>query len=247
MTTPPNRSSISLATSRPTISFIELERYPNSNEEAVVSDSSLSQGTTQSFRSTPASSFSNRQASPKPEHQAQALPPVPENVHTAVTGNREVKDGREDSINTSEPVEGERSGLDRRPSLVSEEQESTSNTTALVSRAQTSSIGDSPGHVGRSSTDSSESVHGRGSQHPTRNSSRSAEQNGDRGTIPSVNRQEPIAASFQDSLRMVYRYVPDIIALMALIVPAFFGYQTYRITQVGTDAQLWSVCNTVPV
>ncbi|KAF7510003.1 hypothetical protein GJ744_007317 [Endocarpon pusillum] len=82
------------------------------------------------------------------------------------------------------------------------------------------------------------------------------EQNESRNTFESCNRQWSFAIFFQDSLRSAYQYIPkyeitsNTMALMALILTAFFGYETYKLAQesnrlakIATGAQLRQTCN----
>jgi hypothetical protein len=185
-----NHSSIpsSPAGAQPTIPFIEVTSDPVPNEEAAVSDSSLSQNNNRSIRSTPTDSFSTQQTSPDNEAQASRLEPVEE--IELPTRSRHA-----DPSNTY-----------RQPS---------------------------PG----------ESI---GYRHPS--PTLATEQNGSGNTPRPPPRQTSYATSFQDSLRGVYRYVPKYeitsttIALLALALTAFFGYETYRLTKISTGAQLRQIC-----
>ncbi len=173
-----NRSSISLTTSQPTIRSIRLNEDPVPNEEAVVSESSLSQINTQSIRSTPASSFSIQQTSPEPEAQS-------------------VREIELSSI-SSHGNPGEPSG----------------NYTLQPTLEESS-------------------------QHQSPSPTLAGEQNQPSNTVQTVNRYRSYATSFPGSLRTVYHYVPkyeitsNTIALLALVINAFFGYKSYRIAREG--------------
>jgi hypothetical protein len=185
-----NHSSVpsSPAAAQPTIPFIEVTSGPVPDEEAVVSDSSLSRNNTRSIRSTPANSFSTQQTSPDNEAQSSRLEPVEEIELPS-------RSSQVDPSNTCRQPSPEESIEHRHPS-------------------------------------------------PTL----ATEQNGSGNTPQPPRRQTSYATSFQDSLRNVYRYVPKYeitsttIALLALALTAFFGYETYRLTKISTGAQLRQIC-----
>jgi hypothetical protein len=176
------------AGAQPTIPFIEVTSGPVPNEEAVVSESSLSQENNRSIRSTPANSFSTQQTSPGNGAQSSRLEPV------------------EEIELPSRSSHADPSNICRQPSP-------------------------------------EESIEYR-HQSPTL----ATERNGSGNTPQPPRRQRSYATSFQDSLRDVYRYVPKYeitsttIALLALALSAFFGYETYRLTKISTGAQLRQIC-----
>lgn len=164
-------------------------RDPIHNEEAVISDSSLSQNNSHSIRSTPASSFSVQGGSPNTEAQSSALQPSEEIELSSIS--RHGSPGE----NQLQPI--------------SEDSSQCQNTSGIVIEGQ----------------------------------------HGDRGVHQRPVQQRPYTTSLQESLRTVSRYIPNyqktstIIALLALALTAFFGYETYVLAKLEVAAQIRQSCD----
>lgn len=176
-----------------TIPSVELSPHPVPNEEAVVSDSSLSQSNAHSTRSTPASSFSIHHPSPKHEAQSSALPPV-EEIELSLTSECENPTNNSGN-NIQQSIRDERSQDHHRAPVGSGRQ-------------------DGP---------------------PDNN-------------LQPPNHQTPYLTFLRGVLGRISQYLPrhelppNTFSLVALILTAFFGYEMYRLAQIGTAAQLRQLC-----
>lgn len=188
---PARHPSNCFAASPPITPSLGLNNHPVPNEEAVASDSSLSQNCTQTPRSTPASSFSIQRASPSTEVQS---------------SNLEHCEDIELSSLPSHGYPGESSGNHTLPSVPEEDSQ----------------------------------------QHDL--SGVIADHDASTNTLQPLNRQRTYTMSLRESFHTVQRYVPSYetssttIALIALALTTFFGYQTYQLTRIGTGAQLLQMC-----
>ena len=185
--------------SQPAIHSPELNDHPVPNEEAVVSESSLSQNNTQSIRSTPASSFSIQRTSPKTEAQSSGLQHC-EEIELSSTSSHGLP-SENAGTNTLQPVP-EESSPQHDPSTLAWEQDASANIPQ-------------PSHWHKTCT-----------------------------------------RYWQQSLHTLHQYMPNYeitsitIALLALALTAYFGYETYKLTLEGTllsgiatGAQLYQTCD----
>lgn len=180
----------------PPWTLIRLNQHSVANEDAVFSESSLSQNTTHSARSTTATSFNIQGSCSNAEAQA--------------SGSQSGGDIELSSIS------GHGYPSDNPPQPILEDSTQSHDLSIIATE----------------------------------------EQNESRNTFEPSNQQRSYATFFQDSLRSAYRYIPkyeitsNTIALMALTLTAFFGYETYKLAQesnwlakIATGAQLRQTCN----
>ena len=245
-------ASPSLATPQP--SSTASSQGPVGNDEAVVSDNSLSQRNTPSIRSTPASSFSIQRSSPHPEALPSKLPSVEEITPLSGPGPRSESDG------TNTQQQNRSSGLQPvqetdLPLTSNSDPALRASGQRVVEEIELTSI---PSHEDPNQSDGINSRRqNRDEVIQRRNtpSTSASDYVGSGNTPQPLARHRSYAASFRGSLQTVYQYMPtyeitsNTMALLALVLTAFFGFETYRmtrtsleITKVGTEAQLYQTC-----